>query len=225
MKLILFDIDGILIQPTAVKVDYWKTIIKKHFGLEVEKKEVYRSGKTDREILIEFLQQKGINEPEKDERFLPALSDIGNIISEAIKDIKLEKVPNVEKLVKRLSKEKQMIGLLTGNTQEKAEVKLKNANLWKYFKIGAFGDKTKERSELVKIALNEAKEKTGIQFKKEDTYIIGDSIRDIQCAKKGGVNSIAIATGPESIEDLKKEKPNYIFKDFSNTEKIMSVLK
>jgi len=225
MKLILFDIDGILIQPGAVKVDYWKISIKKHFGLDVKKEEVYRSGKTDREILIELLQKKGIQEPEKDKRFLLALNDLGNIFSEAIKGTKLEKVPNVEKLIKRLLKEKQIIGLLTGNTEERAEVKLKNANFWKHFKVGAFGDKTKNRSELVKIALNDAKEKTGIQFKKEDVYIIGDTVRDIQCAKKTEVKSIAVATGPESIEELKKEKPTHLFKDFSNIEKIMSVLK
>lgn len=224
MKLMLFDVDGILVKTGSIKSDYWKAVIKKHYGIDVDRSSVYREGKTDREILFELLKNKGIANPEKDKVFFSVLNDIGNFVVEAIKGKKIEKIPNVEKFIKKLLQEKQVIGLLTGNTQEKAKAKLSNCGLWDYFKIGAFGNKTRIRSKLVPIALKDAKEKAGLDFKKEDVYIIGDTVRDIKCAKETGVKSIAIATGKENIETLKKEKPDYLFKDFSDIDKIISVI-
>ena len=57
--------------------------------------------------------------------------------------------------------------------------------------------------------------------------MIGDTVRDIECAKKGGVKIIAVATGIESIKQLKKENPNYLFKNFSNENinKILNIIK
>lgn len=227
MKLILFDVDGILVKTGTIKFDYWKAAIKKHFDIDTDRKSVYTEGKTDREILDELLKQKGIKEPENDKRFFEALNDIGSITALAIKNenLELEKIQNVEELIKKLIRERQAIGLLTGNTPGKAKAKLESAGLWKYFKIGAFGDATRKRSELVPIALKDAKQKTGIEFKKDDTYIIGDTIRDVRCAKEAEVKSIAVATGNESIEQLKKEKPDNLFCDFSSIDKIMAVIK
>ncbi|MDD5162723.1 MAG: HAD-IA family hydrolase [Candidatus ainarchaeum sp.] len=225
MKLVLFDIDGILLPIGSVEFDYWKAVAKKHFGINLDRNDVVLKGRTDRDILIDHLQSKGVKEPEKDARFLPALEDIGSIVLEAIQKVQLQKIRGVEKLIKRLVEEKQVVGLLTGNTFDKAQAKLKNVGLWKYFKVGAFGDATSKRSELVPIAMKSAKQETGREFKKEDIYIIGDTIRDIVCAKEAGVKSIAVATGHETVERLKKEKPDYLFKDFSNIKKIVKAIK
>lgn len=225
MKLVLFDVDGILVRTGSVKFDYWKAISKKHFGFDVDRHDIYTEGKTDREILFEHIQKNGIADPEKDKRFEVAIGDIGNIVSQAIKGKKIEQIPNVENLVKKLISEGFAVGLLTGNTQEKAKAKLESAGLWKYFKVCAFGDATRKRSELVSITLRDAKQKLGIEFKKEDVYLIGDTVRDIICAKEAGVKSIAVASGAESLDMLEKEKQDYLFKDFKDIDAIVRVIK
>ena len=70
MKLVLFDIDGILLESGTVSFDYWKAVIKKHFGIGMGRHNIYTQAKTDRGILAEYLKLEGIEEPEKDERFL-----------------------------------------------------------------------------------------------------------------------------------------------------------
>jgi phosphoglycolate phosphatase-like HAD superfamily hydrolase len=222
-KLILFDVDGILIVPYAVSYDYWHETVKKNFGLDISQNDVYMEGKTDKEILKDLLELKGIKNPFSDKRFVNALDDVGLIARKAIVSKKIDKVPNVEEFIKRLTKEGYFIGLLTGNTLEKA--KLQRCDLWKYFEFGAYGDVTVKRSELVSIAIDEAKKKTGIEFSKENVFVIGDTVRDIRCAKEGGVKSIAVATGLESFEMLKKENPDFLFKDFTDIEKIIEVIK
>ncbi|MBI5061266.1 MAG: HAD hydrolase-like protein [Candidatus Aenigmarchaeota archaeon] len=222
--LVLFDIDGILVESPRGKFDYWKASIKKHFGLDASSKDVYMEGRTDRAIMKELLELKGIKNPEHDERFSAALMDLGYILASEMKNLTIDKISGVEYLINRLLEEKQVIGLLTGNTPNKARAKLEGCGFWKYFKIGAFGHETMVRSELVPVAMKDAKDKTGIAFKKRDVFLIGDTVRDIRCAKEAGVKSIAVATGKESFEQLEKEKPDYLFKDFSDVEKIVAVI-
>jgi HAD superfamily hydrolase (TIGR01549 family) len=174
--------------------------------------------------LVELLELKGIKTPEKDKRFHDALGDLGKIIKKEVKKIEIENIHNVENLVKRIVAEKHVVGLLTGNTHDKAKVKLEKAGLWKYFKTGAFGHESRIRSKLVPIAMKDAKKKTGIAFSKEDVFIVGDTVRDIQCAKEAGVKSIAVATGNESLDQFRKEKPDYLFEDFSDVDKIAAAI-
>lgn len=223
MKLVLFDIDGILVRSGQTK--YLKKVGLRHYGIDLSKFKVYNEGKTDRQWLIETLKNAGFKNPEKDKRFNKALDSFGSVVEEYLKGKKIKKVPFVEGFIKAVIKEKHVTGLLTGNTFGKAKVKLEKANLWHYFKIGAFGHETSVRSKLVPIALNDTEEKTGIKFEKKNVFLVGDTVRDIQCAKQAGVKSIAVASGKESIEQLRKEKPDFIFKNFSNTKAILNCLK
>ncbi len=223
MKLILFDVDGILVESGAVKYDFYKEVVKKNFGIEVSRYDTYREGKTDKLIVMDLLKTKGLNVKENDSRLKKTIEDIGPAVERAIKGIKLKQIPGVEKLIKELIKEGDTIGLLTGNTPGKAKAKLKSCGLWKYFAIGAFGE-ILDRSKLVDLAIKDAKKKKGVSFSKKDIFLIGDTIRDIQCAKKAGVRIISVATGKESLDVLRKEKPDYIFKDFSEISKIMEVI-
>jgi len=223
-KLILFDVDGILTVHYAVSYDYWKEAVKNNFGIDVSINDIYSDGKTDMEILKDLLELKGIKNPLSDKRFAKTLEDVGIIANRVIGSRKLDKVHNVEEFIKRLIEDGYSIGLLTGNTMEKAKAKLQSCNLWKHFGFGAYGDATTKRSELVQIAMSEAKKKTGKDFSKQNVFVIGDTVRDIRCAKEGGVKSIAVATGAETLEMLKKENPDFLFKDFTDIEKIIEAI-
>ena len=225
-KLILFDIDGILINWESGSYDYWHETVKKHFGFDVSQNDTYTDGKTDKEILKDLLESKGVENPFSDKRFMAALDDVGVFAREFIRErkMKIEKIPNVEKLIQRLIGEKFVVGLLTGNTQEKSKAKLQACDLWKYFKIGAYGDVSERRSDLVSIAVKDAEEKTGIVFSKEDVFVVGDTVRDVRCAKEGAVKSIAVSTGKETFEMLKQENPDILFKDFADVEKIIEAI-
>lgn len=217
VKLFLFDIDGILSKYGTVKVDYWKIVAKRNFGIDVNKNDVYMTGKIDREILKELLEFNGVKNPDSDKRFDKAVEDLGTAMEEYLSTQDLEPVENVDKFIAKLKAEAQCIGLLTGNGRKRALAKIKNLKLEKYFAplIGAFGDQANLRSELVGIALKDAESKTGIKFVKKDVYLVGDSVRDTWCAKEAGVKIISVATGPESFEALQKEKPDFLFRNFN----------
>lgn len=225
-KLVLFDIDGILVknvhskpQPSASGV-----LIKKHLGIDIGDFPSSLSGMTDRGVVIERLRSAGVEGPEKHPKLDVMVNDFENVTKEIINEHGIEKIVGVEDLIKILFKKKVVVGLLTGNTPGRAKLKLSSLGFWKYFKIGAFGHNTVVRSELVGVALRDAKEKLGFDFDKKNVFIVGDTILDIKCAKDGGVKSIAVATGTSSFSELKKANPDFVFKDFSDVDTMVRVI-
>jgi len=93
--------------------------------------------------------------------------------------------------------------VLTGNTREAAEIKLRTFDLDQYLDldIGAYGaDDT--RANLVKIARQRASAARGIAFAPATTVLIGDTPNDVAAARDGGARIIAVATGSDSARDL-----------------------
>ncbi len=221
-KLILFDIDGILVKQENISGS--TKLMAKHFGIKPFPTKVYMEGKTIRRIFKERLEEAGVKDPEKDSRFNDMLNDV-SILKEALeKDGKVTKIPYVEDLIKSLIKKSHIVALLTGNTLQSSQVKLEHVDLWKYFKIGAYGSDTLVRSDLVPLAIMDAKEKIEIEFNKSDICIIGDTLEDIQCAKDNGVKIIAVATGIESLEHLKTKNPDFLFENFEDTDSILEAI-
>ncbi len=226
MKLFLFDIDGLLCKCGGVKLDYWRVVCSKNFGIDASRSDVYMTGKIDREILKELLKLHGVKNADKDPRFDEAVQDLGRVIEEYLAKNKLEPVEGAYEFIEELNKRTQCIGLLTGNGRRRALAKIKNLKLEKFFSpvIGAFGDEADNRGELVSIALQNAEKKTEKKFDKKNTFVVGDSVRDIWCAKQGGVKCIAVATGPEPLETLAKENPDYLFPDFKNIGEMLKAI-
>ncbi|MDE1866062.1 MAG: HAD family hydrolase [Candidatus Micrarchaeota archaeon] len=220
-RLVLFDVDGTLIKQWSGAPSQSGRLIKKYFNLDSSKIRLEGGGMTDRQIIVEKLKRLGLENPDADPRLAAALLGYTSITKEIMDEFGIEQVPGAERLVKRLIDEGISVGLLTGNTPGRARIKLEAVGLWNYFKIGAFGDATTKRSELVPIALRKAKEKTGISFRKSCVFILGDTVRDIMCAREAGTKSIAVATGKQTFDALAAESPDFVFRDFSNIEAML----
>jgi phosphoglycolate phosphatase len=91
------------------------------------------------------------------------------------------------------------LSLVTGNLEPIARVKLARAGIGHYFEPGqgGFGSDQLERDELPAIARARAG-----NWPRERTVVIGDTPRDIACARADGVRVAAVATGPFAIEAL-----------------------
>jgi phosphoglycolate phosphatase-like HAD superfamily hydrolase len=222
-RLVLFDVDGTLIKQW-VKVPFPSArLIKTYFNLDFKNSTFSGDGMTDRQILIEKLKLLGVKNPEEDPRLETALSGYAAITEEIMKKFVVEPIPGVERLIKLLLNKGATLGLLTGNTEGRARIKLEKVGLWHYFKLGAFGQFTTNRSELVGIAINEAK-KAGITVTKDNVFVIGDTVRDVQCAKAAGARSIAVATGKQDTKTLAAEKPDFLFDNFLDPDPIIRAI-
>ena len=116
--------------------------------------------------------------------------------------------------------------LLTGNVEKLAEAKLRHVDIWHYFKgRGAFGSDAEERDHLPAIAAERMREHLGKEIHPEQFVVIGDTPRDISCAKYFGSKVIAVATGKHSAEELQEYNPDLVLKDLSDTSSVVRLLR
>ena len=112
-------------------------------------------------------------------------------------------LPGAERLTSRaMEKETIAQGLLTGNLFAGAQVKLNSFGLMERFPFGAFADDSMERILLGPIAMQRANAFHDTTFSPSDTIVIGDTPRDIACAKAFGARSLAVASGKSLLEEL-----------------------
>ncbi len=102
------------------------------------------------------------------------------------------------------------LGLLTGNTELGAEIKLRHYGLHHHFPFGAYGSDRADRNLLGHIALERAFAVTGKKFTPEQTLIIGDTPKDIACAHAIGARCLAVATGHFTAEQLEKAGADWV---------------
>jgi len=224
-KLVLFDIDGTLIRGVEAVVRSYTLAFQQVFEVDASIREVDCSGRTDPEIVTDVLTRRGFDREEVADG-LPQLFEnyIRNLMREIKKDDGAYVCPGVVELLDELAERPVILGLLTGNLQEGARLKLSLFDLNRYFMVGAYGSDSPVRSELVRIALRRTWDKFGLTFRGKDIVIIGDSIHDVHCGRAYDVRSIAVATGVTPLEELAAEKPDYLFKNLSSNEEVLEAI-
>ena len=108
----------------------------------------------------------------------------------------------VKTLLASLRKEGHFLGLLTGNIERGAMLKVAHYGIADYFQFGAYGDDHWNRNKLGPIALERAEKSTGMRFSQDEILVIGDTPKDVACAHAFGVKCVAVATGNFSEEEL-----------------------
>ena len=134
-------------------------------------------------------------------------------------------LPGIVALLEALhGREDCVLGLLTGNIAKGAELKLSHYGVWDFFEFGAFADDHVDRNRLGPVAHSRAAEKHGISFEAEDVFVLGDTPRDIDCARAAGFVAVAIATGSYGEEELAAHRPDFLFGDLSDTPGVLRTL-
>ena len=109
----------------------------------------------------------------------------------------------VRELLTELSARREAcIGLLTGNIAGGAATKMRHFGLADFFAFGAYGCDHADRNRLGPIALERAAVHAGRTFTAAETWVIGDTPKDIACAHAIGARCLAVATGQFSAAVL-----------------------
>jgi phosphoglycolate phosphatase-like HAD superfamily hydrolase len=117
----------------------------------------------------------------------------------------------VAELVPRLAEVPRVVlGLVTGNVETGARLKLDHFGLWDRFRVGAFGSDERERDRLPPIAVERARKLTGRSYEGEAVVIVGDTPADVRCARAVGAIAVAVATGPPGREALAAADPDFL---------------
>ncbi len=225
MKLVLFDIDGTLVLTGGAGKRSMTRAYHEIFGIDNALEKINFSGMTDLLIFRLASEQFGREFSFEAHRKFKAA-----YLTYLVEEILLEHpekrlLPGVVDLLEALKKRPDVtLGLLTGNYAESAQIKLEHFNVFHYFSCGAYGDDHENRDRLVPFALerippkNKAPESADVEV-----WVVGDTPRDIACARPHGAKAVAVATGFYSLDELKSHSPDFYFENLDDTGSVLEI--
>jgi phosphoglycolate phosphatase len=207
--LLLFDIDGTLLhRATAEHAEALHLALKEVHGIDVTasaRVSLNPAGRTDGEIARALLLNSGVSARRIDERAVDVRVACCEIFARLVPpDLSDKVLPGIPELLAELDGHDNVrLSLVTGNFEPIARLKLGHAGIGDHFpsRQGGFGSDDEDRAALPHIARKRAGH-DGIEFPRTHTIVIGDTPRDIACARADDVRCYAVATGPFGVDEL-----------------------
>jgi phosphoglycolate phosphatase len=223
MKFILFDIDGTLLDSGGAGTRSLNIAFEEIFAVKDAFRSISMAGKTDMQILKEgfFLHNIDCSNSYIPEFFRSYTRHLRENIGSSSGHIK----PGIREALEELQTQREcVLGLLTGNIEAGARIKLDCFGLNSYFNVGAFGNDDEDRDRLLPVAVDKLYKQNSMQVSFRDCIVIGDTPRDVSCSKPYGAFSVAVATGPYSAGTLIEAGADVVFNDLSDTAALMSAI-
>lgn len=225
--LVLFDIDGTLVLTGRAGMRAMNRACEETVGHANALSGVAVAGRTDWIILHDVMANHGLSldDVRLDELrrlYVGHLAEEIILPGEGVKDV----MPGIRELLDRLHGQPDVaLGLLTGNFEGGARIKLEHFDLWKYFPVGAFGGDSPDRNALVPVALRRARERRIADLPPQRVVVVGDTPHDVACAHAVGAVAVAVATGGYTVEQLRETHADYVFSDLRDTEAFVALLR
>jgi phosphoglycolate phosphatase-like HAD superfamily hydrolase len=216
IEAILFDIDGTLLHTGGAGAVAWQRAFLELYEVEANIEEHTHAGMTDPEIaeivFREVLGRDG-SDVERAEAIGCYLGHLADAVAESEGYFVIE---GIEELLPRLVEEGVLLGVVTGNIEPAAQIKLARGDLDKYFAFGGYGSDSRSRTALTKKALERGAEVSRTPLDLEQTIAIGDTPRDVKAGHGAGIRVVGVATGSYSVEELKDAGADWALENVNN---------
>lgn len=226
-RLILWDIDGTLVSCGPAAREALEAGARLA-GELVTVPHVVMSGKTDRMILREILTRAGMADDALDAAIAVGLVEAEANLRASAGRLAVEgRVhPGVREAIKTLNDAGAVQTVVTGNLKDNAHTKLSAFGLDEHIDldIGAFGSDEEDRNVLVPLCLSRAARRHGELFDPHDVWVIGDTHRDLDCARAAGVRCLLVGTGRGGLGSVAHLPADYVFGDLSDTVQLLNIL-
>jgi phosphoglycolate phosphatase len=209
VRLVLFDIDGTLIQSGGAGEKAFAQVCRIEFGIPNGTSNLHFAGRTDPSIVRDFFTQHGI--PPTKENFQRFFDAYVFWLDHMLHQTAGRVLPSVDNWLSELQRrpDPPLIGLLTGNIRLGAQIKLSHYGLWNHFQTGGFADDSENRCEIAAIARDRANQLLDRNLTGDEVLVIGDTPLDINCAQSIGARVLAVATGIYKLDDLRQHNPTW----------------
>lgn len=223
MKIILFDIDGTILQTNGAGTRAANRAFENIYGISEAMTRIDAAGKTDHIILQEIFMNelnRDFSQQEAEDLYklyIPFLEEETGKSETTV-------MPGIPKLLDNLGARKDMVlGVATGNIEQGAWIKLRSAGLDHHFKFGGFGSDSHIREHLIRKALQRAEDHVEENTKIKDTFVIGDTPYDINHGRAAGAVTVAVATGGYSRDQLREHSPDHLFDNLNDLENVLRI--
>jgi len=227
MRLVLFDIDGTLLNSEGVGRASMQRALREVFGSPGDPSYRY-DGKTDKQIVRDVMRLEGHTDEHIDSRMSFLIDRYLEGLKEGIesKKFNVRPLPGVLEILDALEpRDDVVLGLLTGNVETGARAKLTAAGIDPdRFRVNAFGSDHEHRPRLPAIAQRRFGETLGREVAGEKVVVIGDTPADIECGRELGARAIGVASGHYSVAELEMHAPYAVFESLSDTRQVLETI-
>jgi phosphoglycolate phosphatase-like HAD superfamily hydrolase len=225
-RLILFDIDGTLTRTRNGYIPFNEAILNT-FGIDGDIRTVIPDGNTDPMIVKDIFAKAGVEISIED----TAWGQFGANLKASFRShvqqgtTMIQPLPGAMELLQALAASDDFSsGVVTGNFEVTAQVKLETARLAPYLYRGAYASDSQRRSDLPAIAKKRWEQMARRGLRSEQCVVIGDTPRDLEAARENDMKCILIGTGRYPVEELLYYQPDGCLTDLTDTRSVLSVL-
>lgn len=216
IKAVLFDIDGTLLHTGGAGAVAWQRAFLELYDVEANIGEHTHAGMTDPEIAEIVFREVVGREGSAAER-AEAIAGYLAHLEQAVEESDGYRVmPGIEELLPRLAGEGILLGIVTGNIEAAAHIKLARGDLNRYFAFGGYGSDARDRTELTKKALERGEEVSGHPLDRTETIAVGDTPRDVKAGHGAGIKVVGVATGSYSVDQLEDAGADWAISDVTS---------
>jgi len=203
-RAVLFDIDGTLIVTGGAGGAAWQRAFEELHGVEANVADHTDAGMTDPQIAAIVFREVVGREGSPEERSKAIGCYLRHLPETVAASRGYRVMPGVEELLDRLIDAGLLLGLVTGNIEAAAHIKLSRAGLNRFFSFGGYGSDSSDRAELTRAALGRGALVSGGALDGAACVAVGDTPRDVHAGHKAGIPVIGVATGRYSVEELRE---------------------
>lgn len=207
---VLLDVDGTLIVSGGAGAASWRLAFDELYDIPADIGRYTDTGMTDPEVGRKTFEAVLHREPQRDE-FAKLLERRMHYLHRTVGESESYRVlPGVEELLPRLLDDGYLLGLVTGNLEGAAHIKLHRARLNRFFSFGGYGSDSNDRAKLTRIALGRAALVYGAPVEPERALVVGDTPHDVEAAHAAGIECVGVASHHFDTEQLRAAHADYV---------------
>ena len=216
IRAVLFDIDGTLLVTGGAGGAAWQRGFDELYGVDANVAEHTDAGMTDPEIAEIIFREVVGREGSAEERARAIGCYLKHLPGTVAESQGYRLMPGVEKLLDRLIDSGFMLGLVTGNIEAAAHIKLARAGLNRFFSFGGYGSDSADRTEVTEAALRRGELVSGGVLSEGACIAVGDTPRDVKAGHGAGIKVVGVATGKYSRDQLRQAGADWAIPEVSD---------
>ena len=207
---ILFDIDGTLIISGGAGAASWRMAFDELYGIPADIGAFTDTGMTDPDVGRQTFVAVLHRQPTQAE-FAKLLERRLHYLYQTVADSNGYRVlDGVADLLPRLLDQGYLLGVVTGNLEAAAHIKLHRAKLNRFFSFGGYGSDSADRGEITRIALSRAALVYGATVSPDQCLVIGDTPHDAEGAHAAGIKCVGVASHNFNADQLRAGGADYV---------------
>jgi phosphoglycolate phosphatase-like HAD superfamily hydrolase len=209
-RILLFDIDGTLVSTGGAGAVAWRRAFEELHGIPADIGKFTDAGMTDPDVGAKTFEAVLGRKPSPHELAQVVQRRLEHLPEAVAESTGYKVLPGVAERLRQLSRDGHLLGLITGNGDGAAFIKLARGDLMRWFTFGAYASAGVDRAGIVRQAVARGEAMLGEDVPNADIYVIGDTPRDIEAAHAVDCSAIAVATGHYDAAALREAGADHV---------------